>query len=338
MEHLVAKYRIELEHPIYVRRSETDELKYGLNINDAYIEVLLIPSKGSKEKHKNERLGAFAVDYVELSISLPENEKPPPADITPKDGHGSYYEIEQYFDKRIKKYTDIAKIVYQRLLKYFKYRKGTPYLFDIDKLSHFPLPIWFDENGEEIWKTRNRAVYVRWTPGWSKVEFGIEEFRKSDDKSLISAIKNDVDLTLYQEIMSDAQAAILQNNYRRGILEIAIACEIAVKQAFFAESTVSGVAYEYLENQGRVNVRTIDLISNVAEYVFGENFRLVNETAYRNIDYLFRCRNKIAHRGQVTYRDDNGVWHQPDRDTLRNWWASLEELLSWLNAKKRNVK
>lgn len=338
MEHLIAKYKIELEYPIYVKRSETDELKYGLNIDDVYVEILLISTKGGKGKHKNERLWTFAVDYVELSVSLPETEKPPPADITPKDGHGSYYEIEQYFDKRIKKYTDIAKTVHQRLLKYFKYRKGTPYLFDVDKLSHFPLPIWFDENDEEIWKTKDRIINLLWAPGWSKVEFGIEKFGKSDGKSLISAIKNDVDVTLYQEIMSDAQAATLQNNYRRGILEMAIACEIAVKQAFFAESTISGAAYEYLENQGRVNVRTIDLISNVAEYVFGENFRLVNETAYKNIDYLFRCRNKIAHRGQVTYRDDSGVWHQPDRDTLREWWVSLEEMLTWLNEKKRKAK
>jgi hypothetical protein len=98
MKLLVAKYKIELEYPIYVKRSETDELKYELNIDDAYVEVLLIRSEGGKGKHKNERLWTFAVDCVELTVSLPENEKPPPADITPKDGHGSYYEIEQYFD------------------------------------------------------------------------------------------------------------------------------------------------------------------------------------------------------------------------------------------------
>ena len=170
------------------------------------------------------------------------------------------------------------------------------------------------------------------------MKFGIKKFRKTDDKKLVTAIRNEIDVTLYQEIMSDAQAAILQRNYRRGILEMAIACEIAVKQAFFAESTISGVAYEYLENQGRVNVRTIDLISNVAEYVFGENFKSVNMTAYKNIDYLFRCRNKIAHRGQVSYRDDSGVWRQPNHDTLRDWWTSLEEMLTWLNEKKRKAK
>lgn len=337
MERLIAKYHIELEYPILVKRSDTDILQYQLVIDGAEVEVWLILGSDSRSKFKNERFWTSFVNCVEITISLSEQEIPPPADRTPKDGHGSYYEIEQYFDKRIVKYTVIARKVYHRLVKYFKYEHGSPYLVDETELSRFPLPVWSDEKGTELWKTESRVFFVPYTPGESKPEFGIIKFQKTNDKKLVRALRKEKDVTLYQEIMYDAQAAILQRNYRRGILEMAIACEIAVKQAFFAESTISGVTYEYFENQGRVNVRPIDLISNVAEYVFGENFKSINEKAYKNIDYLFRCRNKIAHRGQISYRDDSGVWHQPDLDILRDWWTSLEEMLSWLYKKKRKL-
>ncbi|MEA4906189.1 MAG: hypothetical protein VB089_01130 [Anaerolineaceae bacterium] len=337
MERLIAKYHIELDYPILVKRSDTDILQYQLIIDDAEVEVWLIVDWDTRNKFKNERFWTSFVNCVEITVSLSEQEIPPPAEVTPKDGHGSYYEIEQYFKKRITKFTEIAKKVYRRLVKYFKYVHGSPYLVDEGELSRFPLPLWSDEKGTELWKTESRVYIVPCAPGESKPEFGIIKFTKTDDKKLVTALRKEIKVTLYQEIMSDAQAAILKRNYRRGILEMAIACEIAVKQAFFTESTISGVAYEYIENQGRVNVRPIDLISNVAEYVFGENFKSVNETAYKNIDYLFRCRNKIAHRGQISYRDDSGVWHQPNLDTLRDWWTSLEEMLNWLYKKNRKL-
>jgi len=337
MERLIAKYQIELEYPVLFKRSENDNLVYAVKIQGADVEVQLISDGFSKGKRKHEKLWTSMIDRVEIKISLPENEVPPPADRIPKGDHPSFYEIEQYFENHISKYNDIAKTIVQRLIIYFKYNLGTPFLSDRKRLNNLSLPTWFDENNKEIWKTINRAVYATYTPGKSKTEFGIKKFRKSDDKKLIEAIKNDVEIPLYQEILSDARTAILQKNYRRGILEMAIACEIAVKQTFFAESTISGLAYEYLENQGRVRIRTIDLISNVSEYVFGENFKSVNEQAWRNIDYLFRCRNKIAHRGEVMYRDDSGISHQPNMDTLRGWWNSIEEMLVWLSKKKRNL-
>lgn len=337
MKELIAKYELELDYPVYIKRSKSDELRYEFSIDDASVVVLLIPDEGRKGKLQSERLWTLAVNYIAISVSLPETEEPPPADIIPRDDYGSYFDIEQYFDKRFKRYSDVAEVVYLRLLKFLKYEIGTPFLFNINNATGDLLPTWLDENGEEIWKTRNKVISVPWSPGWSKNEFGIKKLRKSDDKKLLSALKNDVDVTLYQEIMYEGQAAVLKNNYRRAILEMAIACEIAVKQTFFAESTVSGLAYEYLEDQKRINVRAIDLISKVAEYVFGENFKLVNQKAYKDIDHLFRCRNKIAHRGQVIYRDDSGVWHQPDRNTLRNWWISIEEMFVWLEKKKREI-
>jgi len=335
MERLIAKYQIELESPLLVKRSESDELRYDLVLDDAEVKLLLIPFEGHKGKNKHERIWSFEIRNLEISVSFPETEVPPPADITPKDDQGSYYEIEQYFKTRIPKYTDIAAKVFRRLIRFFKYKKGMPFLSEQGgSVERFPLPVWSDENGKEIWKSESRVFVVPYIPGFYEPEFGIKKFRKSDDVKLVKAIENDSRVALHEAILSDAQSAILRSDLRRGILEMAIACEVAVKQTFFAESTVSGSAYEYLENKGRVKVRVIELISRVAAYTFGESFKQANEVAYRDIDFLFRCRNRIAHRGEVAYRDDQGKWHQPDSQTLKGWWKSIEELLGWLAKRK----
>lgn len=333
MERLKARYQVQLEYPILLKRAEQDEIVYKVSIGDADVSIHLLVDNSEKSKNKNEMLWTSKLTEIEIVVSIAENEVPPPADITPKDGHGSYYEIEQYFEKRTSKYDDIAKVIYRRLKVYFKYKLGTPYLTLNDESQEFPLPIWFDENDNKIWESQSRVFVIPYTPGEFKKVFGIKKFRKVDDKKIVSAIKSERPIILYEEILSDAQTAILRGNFRRGILEMAIACEIAVKHTFFTESTIAGAAYEYLEGKGMLRVRTLELVGKVAEHAFGESFKTVNETAYENLDYLFRCRNKIAHRGNVIFRDNQGIIQQPDTDMLRDWWASLEQLLRWLESK-----
>jgi hypothetical protein len=333
MKRLIAKYLVELQHPILVKRSMDDEMRFVLKIDDADVEVLLVPFEGHRGREKHEQLWSFEVHVIEISVSLPETEMPPPADITPKDGKGSYYEIEEYFNERFPLFTPIAEKVYLRLIKYFKYQHGMPFLNEHrDSIDTFPLPIWTDVEGNEIWKSKSRTLAVPYIHGFFDPEFGIVKIRKKDDRKLKTALERDTEISLYEEILADAKSAILRNNLRRGILEMAIACEIAVKQTFFAESTISGSAYEYLENKGRVRIKVIELIDQVASHTFGNSFKQFNERAYTDIDFLFRSRNRIAHRGEISYRDYQGKRHEPDKEILKEWWYSVEELLNWLSA------
>jgi len=335
MKRLIAKFRIELVPYILIQTIETNFLRQEFQIDNANVEVRFVlfdsyRSSGYRTKKKGQRTWSYPVDTIEIFVSLPESEVPPPADITPTPGYGSYYEIEKYFEKRIANYTGIAKKVFRRLIRYFKYKHGMPHLSDENNPSNFPLPVWIDENSKEIWKTKNRTVFAKYVPGMHIQEFGIKKFRTINKKNLNTAIINDIDVTLWQEIMSNAQTAFLENNYRRGILEMAIACEIAIKQSFFSKDSISGIAYEYLENQGRIRISPIDLISKVAENTFGDNFKKFNEKAYNDIDYLFRCRNSIAHRGEISYRNDKGVLLIPDNKTIRKWCDSVDMMLVWL--------
>ena len=75
----------------------------------------------------------------------------------------------------------------------------------------------------------------------------------------------------------------------------------------------------------------MDLIHVVAKRAFGRSFKEEQASHYKNIDFLFRCRNKVAHRGELIYRDDSGV-HTVDKEMLAVWWESALTLLKWLKA------
>ena len=143
-------------------------------------------------------------------------------------------------------------------------------------------------------------------------------------------MKSNRNVELYEELLSDAQAAILQKNCRRGLLELAIACEIAIKQKFFRKKTPAGDIFEYLEDSRRLNVPAKELIDGGAKQAFGTSFKEEFSSDYQNIDFLFRCRNKIAHRGEIKYKDNSGTIHNVDEATIKKWWVSVAILLDWL--------
>jgi hypothetical protein len=135
---------------------------------------------------------------------------------------------------------------------------------------------------------------------------------------------------LYEELLSDAHAALFQGHLRRAILELALSCEIATKRAFFGKESVAASAYEYLEDKGQVRASVPDLLGQVAKHAFGKSFKDTNSNAYKQIDYLFRCRNKIAHRGECKYNDDEGHTHTVDQATANVWLKAAHHLLEWL--------
>ena len=113
---------------------------------------------------------------------------------------------------------------------------------------------------------------------------------------------------------------------------MAIACEVAIKQTFFKAATPAASAFEYLEDKGKVHLRAIDLLHGPALDAFSTSFKDSYPTEYEHLDYLFRCRNKIAHRALAQYRDDANVVHSIDRTTLEIWWQSIERLFHWLQS------
>lgn len=80
-----------------------------------------------------------------------------------------------------------------------------------------------------------------------------------------------------------------------------------------------------------MRVRVLDLLDPVSREAFGNSFRSEHPDEYRDIDHLFRCRNKVAHRGELSYRDDRGTRVSVNATMVSRWWNSILVLVKWLD-------
>ncbi|WP_457593470.1 hypothetical protein [Hydrogenimonas sp.] len=321
MYRLTATYMIKLPKSLRVV-GRKDELIYSVILKefDVRIELICDDDKYMVDSVLNKKI--FAVDQLKISVSRDESSKPPAKDEEKID----------WFSKLEEEYRLIAVEAINRLIRFFKYEMKTPKLQEFNsRSSQFYNPVWNDKDGNELSSgsiTLNSPL-VLFPPGPHLLSE--KDFDKADDIKLQYALNNDVEIDVYKEFLSDAQTSILDNKSRRAVLELAISCEVAVKGLFFSQGTPAGTAYEYLEDKGKIRTSIIELISGLAKFVFGKSFKEFDPSAYEHIDYLFRARNKVAHRGKLLYRDKNGSEHQVDRSTLENWWASVDKLMGWID-------
>ena len=139
-----------------------------------------------------------------------------------------------------------------------------------------------------------------------------------------------IETSLSEEVLSDAICAASLGNLRRAVLETALACEIAVKQALFSGSPESEAAFAYLEDKGQVSASVHSLIGEVLREATGQDFKTEEPESYKLIELLFRARNKAAHRATLKYRDHAGQWQTVDDATYREWRKAAEKLIDWL--------
>ena len=104
------------------------------------------------------------------------------------------------------------------------------------------------------------------------------------------------------------------------------------QRCFFAATSPAGAAFDYLEYRSKVSVRVLELLDLIAAEAFAKGYRIEFPDYYKHIDFLFRCRNKIAHRGELNYRDDSGNSHQATKAGVAEWWASVAHLRTWLDS------
>lgn len=330
MYKLTATYKIELPYQIRIRRSEDDPLRYNAVIEEFDVEVALVCDGDSRYKEKDDLYFTRAVTRIDVSISRDEDSAPPGV-LVSETGERDFKDRGPWFSKRAEEYRRVALEAANRVIRFFRYEMRTPHLLEFTNSNNeFRNPQWTNGAGKEIQPGLSEFV-VTVLSSRGPVLLGEKDFTKAEDEKLRYALQNDVDIEMHMEFLADAQTSAKNGKLRRAILEMAIACEIAVKGAFFAKSTAAGAAYEYLEDKGRVHTNVIELIHGVAKAAFGQSFKDVDPDAYKDIDHMFRARNKVAHRGVMIYRDDGGTEHKVDRSTLAAWWASVDTLMSWID-------
>ena len=258
---------------------------------------------------------------IKIIVGRDEDTDPPTPSIV--NGHRDLTGLQPYYDSRKNAYQGAALEAADRLIKFFKYKLHNP---NLPKLSRRDVrnPAWSVEGGMPFSPTLifDSPVYM------PDQGFGIKHLSRQRISDLEDALQNPIQPSLSEELMSDAQSALLHGNLRQATLEMAIACEVAVKQAHFSKATNAGGAYEYL--MAKVRVKVIEMVSSMAKAAFGKSFKECEPDHYKNIDALFQCRNNVAHKGELTYKDESGAVCAVNKDTLAIWWGSVLNLLGWL--------
>jgi len=332
MTKLSASFKLTPTFPLIVECKDDEAFCYNffsgefdVSVNISIMEYS--PKRGVVGSDLYKRLA----DRVEIVVTK-EVGIIPEVPLTERGGR-DFTKVTSYFNDLKGGYQEVAQSYYKRIINYFKFELRQPFLeteyINDDELSN---PVWFDSSGIDygvVSLTHN----VQPIPGMSRSCLGIETLKTEHANLVKKYIEKNNDTELFQQILSDAQAAILSGDLRRATFELAVVCELSTKRKYFAENGISGLAFDYFEDKGKVKVTVIELITKVASEVLGESFQTFSQEDYKNIDYLFRCRNKVAHRGQIMFKDDSGNVTIPDQECLEAWYSSVSTLLKWLLSK-----
>jgi hypothetical protein len=312
-----------------------DSARFTTTVDAFGIEILFTDFSGSGAGKVGGPL-AGEVTQVTIIVTGTVDEHPPTVEQA-EDGTINLTPLQEYLWRYQPAYRRACETVFERLARYFRFERGNPLVRLHPDYADPGLlnPVWTDEEGQLVW---GRGFAVGSDAGGGLKLYPrahVRAYATVDRPELLTALQDPIVVPLHEELLADAKDAIADGNLRRAIIDLAVGCEVGVKQHFFAPASHADAAYSYLEDKGRVNAKITDFLDAVALRAFGESLRNENPECFRHIDHLFRARNKVAHRGTTTFRDDNGNEITPDFYLLLDWWEAAAEMLTWLRTASR---
>lgn len=216
------------------------------------------------------------------------------------------------------------------LLKYFRYRKGNPYLRPLNG-GNIKTWIWVDQHGEEL-HIHSKGGYLAHFPGLpgSKASLGSSGLKRCDLDDIRAILSTEVKVSVVDELLAQGREAIFDDAFLYAALLLAVAVEVRVKTSFLGTNSAASNAFDFSQEKGRIEISPIEFIDKIAKLTYAESFKDRHSEEFHDIEYLFRCRNKIAHRGRGVYSDKKGVLQALDKKTIYRWWYSVDALLKWL--------
>jgi hypothetical protein len=313
MECLVAHFTLQLAEPILVEDRRGTKRAFKV-VHDGYEAEIAWNDEDVHERiwKRNARRPGYGISKLKISVS---HHRTAPY---PKDN-----EQKTHPWGGLQGYADIATLIMNRLIRYFRFTLGHPLLEAVRAQElRTSNPQWTDENGTPL-DVRIMAVEakgfagLRHSPG-----FGIKPFTPEQFHEFEKALQVDTSYELYEELMVDARDALMQGNLRRGVLEMAMACEVVTKE-FCSKKNIT------------VKHETVPMILNtVLKKAIGTGFAdSPNKEHWHNIEYLFQCRNNAAHGKNLGYNDKHGAPQNVDYKTFQDWWHSLETLIEWIRSR-----
>lgn len=328
MQNLTATFIVRVDAPCLVTWPEEPPPRFTSTIDGFSVVAALHFIEGQRSRKAGEVDWTFKIASIEIAVSRSESDFPSTPIV---DGQRDLTFQQSYLSPKASEYGAVARKVAERFLNFFKFDLMVP-LVHVSALraDDFNNAEWVDAKGQSI--AGPITFTIQPIPGASG-RLGAKRLTADRIADLASHIEGSpIEASLVKSLMSDAQAAWYEGNLRRAVLELAIAAEISVKRRYFQEHSPAGAAFDSLEDNGRLSVRVLELISKVAADVFGHSYKAEYAAKYTDIDQLFRCRNKIAHRGDLSYRDDGGQLQAVDANTVEKWWGAVVHLTNWLKS------
>jgi hypothetical protein len=330
---ITATFFVSLDVPFLVREPRSEIGRTSANLPAMFKTAfgrfeteVGISGFGAQDYDRRDGTAIREAGTITLLITGDES-PPPPAGANEGDRRG-------YVAGREREYREAACAVFARFVRYLRFKLGTPL---IQAESHWLQkgmlnPKWTEDHGRVIWDRPmvSAAMLGPTLPLYPRC--GVSAYEASDHLEVVAALAADIEVPFRMELLAEARDAIATGHLRRAILEIAIACEVGVKHFYFQPDTHAETAYSYLEDKGRVNTRVLEFLDGIAVRTFGRSLREDQPETYRNIDWLFRCRNKVAHRGIARFRDDAGTEINADRQKVCEWWLAVDTAFRWLDA------
>ena len=208
--------------------SDDDDIILASSYNDFDVQITLMRNFTFANISSDGKTKTRFLVGAKVEVSRDEKEYPPPV-IPDEKGVRDWTIQTAYFAERIKIYGKVACEAINRVIRFFKYSLNVPYMVEFDSDDEmFMNAGWTDANDHEIGKA-GYAIKFPQIPGiWG--DLGVEKLTPDIFDQLQYALNNPPVPTLFQQIRTDARTALFEKNLRRGILELAIACEILVKQ------------------------------------------------------------------------------------------------------------
>jgi hypothetical protein len=312
------------------RRTANDRI-FKITVKGFNVEIELADFSGCRKGIVGSAEMAAEITRVFFRVTRDEVESPPIIERT-KEGKVDWTPLQEYLCKIDEEYKAIVTRLIEHLSKYFRFQAGHP-LVQIHPergQSRFMNPIWIDQTGKTIWDRVTGIMYgggfgLRLYPRWNVIAY-----KPEDRQSLIAALEQPKEQDFYEEILSDAKDAVATGNIRRAVLELAIACEVAIKHVYFEHESFAGSDYSYYEEKGIARARVLDFVDAIAFRTFGHSLKTDDIECFKKLSCLFRCRNKVAHLGTPVFRDDEGLEVTANETFLLEWWSAVKKAIEWL--------
>lgn len=326
---LVAKFRYILTGKyLFVCKDLFEEISFHIKIEEFSVCVDLNPNRSPEMIPSTLEPGHeqyYGLNEIIIGVSRYEEQ------LEKLDNASDVLGIQNLIQSVREDYVSVAVRILNNLFSYFKYILNNPRLVLVSEHdSQLQMPDWFNESGKH-YPINCLIAIVELLPRISV--FGLNCYTDKNHDDLEKSLLGQTQVSLFEELLSDAQTAVFENNVRRAALELAIATEVLIKNYFFQQYTTASDVYEYLFDKEKIRISVIELIDGVAKKALGESFKEHNKKAYDDIDNLFRCRNKIAHHGKAQFSGNSGVVYEVTPDVLKEWWDAVRLLNEWLICK-----